>query len=814
MAITTTDEDINIFLNGRDPMEHIVSIECGYKDERVSIIYNNPQGEKRIKLDDFKPFVWAKNSVAVRMFEGDRKTLKKKMFDYGIGVKALITSLNGEKPHERIENGYKLMFYAKKRMTYQKFLEFFQLAKTPIFQDKSKKTTEPIIDSKEFLAVSPIEQYMISSGKRMFKGYDDYDRLTRLQFDLETQGLDPTRHRIDQIGIRTNKGFEKILTIVGDTNEERDKNELMAIIEFIEILAKLKPDVIAGHNSENFDWNFIIVRCQVLGTTLEEISQAYFKYPIYKRKKESTLKLGGEVEYFKQTIMWGHNIVDSLHAVRRAQAIDSSMKSANLKYVTKYLNLKKQNRVYVPGDKIGEIWRVTSPSYAFNDENGDWYQISENKPLESNYKAVSGRYIVERYLLDDIWETDKVELALNQSNFLVCKLMPTTFQRACTMGTAGIWKLISLAWAFENNLCIPAFAPQKKFTGGLSRLLNVGFADDVVKLDYNSLYPSIMLTWNIESELDISHSLRRILNHVLTQREYYKEQKAICKAKAKDCKIKLNNWQGDKSELNKIKLEQQHWEAEASSNDKKQLPLKILANSLFGSFGNPTVYNLGSITKAEEITCRARMCLRLMICHFTKLGYKPIVGDSFTADTPLFIKYKDNNLIDIKPISEIINETQINIDELGREYDYSKKTYQVLCRSGWHEVEYVYRHKTDKKIYSISDESKNMMVDVTEDHSLFNDKQEKISPKQLTDKTQLEYYNNLIATSAKTLVSNGEVKLMAKMLINGSIDRVPIQILNGTDKMKQIFLSEIDKSKKELNVSKTCLAGLYYIRTK
>ena len=78
--------------------------------------------------------------------------------------------------------------------------------------------------------------------------------------------------------------------------------------------------------------------------------------------------------------MWGHTIIDSLHAVRRAQAIDSSMKSATLKYVTKYLNLKKPNRVYVPGQHIGEIWLETEPTYAFNDENGDWYKITENKP--------------------------------------------------------------------------------------------------------------------------------------------------------------------------------------------------------------------------------------------------------------------------------------------------------------------------------------------------------------------------------------------------------------------------------------------------
>ena len=41
-----TTEEINAFLNGRDPMERIVNIECSYTDEKVSIIYINDKGKK------------------------------------------------------------------------------------------------------------------------------------------------------------------------------------------------------------------------------------------------------------------------------------------------------------------------------------------------------------------------------------------------------------------------------------------------------------------------------------------------------------------------------------------------------------------------------------------------------------------------------------------------------------------------------------------------------------------------------------------------------------------------------------------------
>lgn len=637
---------INSFLSGHDAMERIISIECGYDDDQVSIIFINKNGEKRIKLDDFKPFVWAKNSAAIRMFNGNRNELKHKMQEFGIGVKALTTKTESSETSERLENGYKYIFYAKRKMSYQKFLMFFKLASTPIYGEKNKKNvTEKIISTREFLAVSPVEQYMIYSGKRMFKGYDNYDDLKRLQFDLETQGLNPEVHAIDQIGIRTNKGFERIITVTG-VGEERKRNELRAIIEFISILAEEKPDVIAGHNSENFDWNFIIVRCKVLGTTLEDISLKFFKHPIYKKNKETVLKLGGEVEYYKPTIMWGHNIVDSLHAVRRAQAIDSNMKLANLKYVTRYLDLKKDNRVYVPGNQIGTIWLDTNEkSYAFNNLNGDWYKITEKRPLLDGYEYRSGKYVVERYLLDDIWETDKVELTLNESNFLIGKILPTTFQRACTMGTAGIWKLILLAWCYEKNLAVPSFAPSKRFTGGLSRLLKVGYADRVVKLDYNSLYPSIILTWNIGSKLDILNSMLMMLEYVLSEREKYKGLKGKAGKKAKEIKERLKSFSGTKEERHELENEQNYWEANESANDKKQLPLKILANSFFGSFGAPDVFPMGDVICAEKTTCIGRMSLRLMISHFTNIGYTPIVGDTdgFNFQMPKSFRYTKEN---------------------------------------------------------------------------------------------------------------------------------------------------------------------------
>lgn len=829
-----TNETINTFLNGFNPMKRIISIECGYTDSSVFIVYVDDNGVKRIKKEDFYPFVWAKQKVGEELYEGNRSLIVKKMKEYGIWSKGLITENEG-KTSERLQNGYRVMFYAKTPMSYNKFMKFFNEGGVPIYgkDDGSSK--------KDFLTVSPVEQHMMRTGERMFKGYEDYDELLRLSFDLETEGLEPQKHSINQIGVRTNKGFEKIISVKGE-GDEKKANELLAIREFLKIIGEIKPDIVTGQNSENFDWNFLIIRLEILGTSMEEESLKYLPRPIYKKKKQSVLKLGGEMEYYYPTVMWGFNITDSLHAIRRAQAIDSDMKKADLKYVTKYSNLNKPNRVYVPGDKIRKTWEDTSETYAFNDNNGKWfkkydgmfetyvetyndgvlerklkYSLNENGYIVDNItndvydKTVTGTYIVERYLLDDLYETDKVELRYNQSNFLLGKLLPTSFSRVCTMGTAGTWKLIMLAWSYENDLAIPDFSQSSSFTGGLSRLLCVGYIDRVVKLDYNSLYPSIILTWNISTAEDIQGVMLILLEYILTQREKFKELKKIAGKNAEKAEALLSDFKGTEHELKQAKDEVQRYKSEESANDKKQLPFKIFGNSFFGGFGAPNIFNWGDLLCAENTTCNGRQALRLMIKWFTDKGYRPIVGDSFTPDTPLFIKTDENNYINIWPISQLIDERFVEKDVLGREYDASKKNYKVLCLSGWRYPSYIYRHKTNKDIYKISESERNMEVDVTEDHSLFDSELKKVSPKDLSESSNLKYYTDNIFKDFNTLkLNNDSINFFVKYINNGRFDRIHTAVLNADIESKKKILSLINMD--AIKRTKTMMAGIQFLQ--
>lgn len=831
-------EAIEKFLDGHNDQQRIVNLDYKYDWDYIKVFYRDENDSRCVEECPFFPFVWAKLTVCTKLCNGNRNELKTLMSRYGIGVKELdVTNLQGEQCDEMLD-GYRYLFYAKRKMSYSDFLDFFKKTGYPIYsKDDSQK------GSKYYLCVTPQEQFLISTGKRFFKGYEDYNELLRMIFDLETEGLDPTRHRIKLNGIRLNRpvqikdryfeNFNKIFRVEGETDAEKNASELNVIEIMLKAIKYFKPDIITAHNGENFDWNFIIERCKALGTDIETLSRKYFNGEvIFKSKRESILKLGGEIEKFHQTVVPTIITTDSLHAVRRAQALDSNMKEANLKYVTIYSEMVKQNRVYVPGEFIDKTLVDTEKHFAFNNENGDWYMVDKNCgkefvfdgntkrkniPVFNNvaegYELVTGEYIVERYLYDDLWECDKVEHRYNTPNFLICKMLPVPFQKCCTMGTAGQWKALLLAWSYENNLAIPPFSERKSFTGGLSRLLYVGFVDKVAKFDYNSLYPSIDLTWHVSDEKDLMESMLAFLEHVLTQREKYKKLKKKAGKEAEKIKEKLQNHEyATKEEGKKLNAEMLRLKGEESFNDKKQLPLKILGNSFFGSYGAPNVFPWGSTECAERTTCIGRQCLRLMIYYFNSHGYKPIVGDSFTPDTPLFIKYKDSGLIDIKPIEELIDASSINIDALGREYDYSKKDYYVLCRSGWVEPNYIYRHKTDKDIYEITEGDTS--IEVTEDHSLFNDKQEKIKPSEIDENTKLEYYREKILPDCNLDCIKTIAKSLGKQVAeNDTFDRVPIGILNSNKStMKTFYYAFMKNYREDTEYSKTCLAGLQYIK--
>ncbi len=566
-----SNEEIETFLQGSNPEKYIVAIESNYSEPTVTLVINDPEKGKYLYDDTYKPFLWFKEEVTSMIYGGKRLKIMQACRDYGIKITKLNTSSEDGYTPQRMEDGYKYMATCKH--SYNNLLKFFKEGGIDVFSDKHidpNNDKSPMYRS-FFVMFSPTEQYLIQSGKRLFNGMDDYDDVHRFQFDLETEGLFASKNAIFQIGVRDNKGLEGVLETIGSTSVDKRNSERENIEKFFKIIDAVQPDIITGYNSENFDWPFLFERAERLSIPITELAITLNRLSKIKRK-DSSLKLGGETEKYKQTHMFGYNIMDISHAVRRAMAINSEIKSWGLKYITQYSEIAKPNRVYVPGDKINTTWADKVNQYAFNNTDGDWYMITDKKPLKDGYRIVKGDYIVQRYLCDDLWETEQIDNIFNQASFLIAKMLPTTFMRSSTMGTAGQWKLIMAAWSYERGLAIPAGLPKRDFTGGLSRLLEVGYARGVVKLDFAALYPKIQLTHLIFPDLDISGVMEGMLTYVVDTRDKFKFLTGTEKKKAKKLEAKLKESKDlTPEEIASIKKQISEHKALANIYDKKQL---------------------------------------------------------------------------------------------------------------------------------------------------------------------------------------------------------------------------------------------------
>ena len=584
-----SEQDIKSFLEGNDPEQYIVAVEYDYISDSIYKIKEDPIKGKQIIKDSFAAFCWVGDLRGLNFYNDSKGQQKEGMSKHKIIIEKLRTTNEDGSTNERLETGLKYLVRSLKG--YRSLVQFFRDGGLDPWGEAIKD---------KIIILSPVEQYLISKEKRLFKGFEEYNDITRLVFDLETTALEPKDGRIFMIGIKTNKGYKRVIECATPDEERK------GIVEFFRIIDELKPTIIGGYNSANFDWYWIFERCKMLNIDIKRICKTLHSKETIKQR-ENLLKLANEVERYNQVGMWGYNVIDIIHSVRRTQAINSGIKSAGLKYITKYIDAEAKDRVYIDHLDIGPFY-AKKEEYWLNIENGNYRKVGVDQKIDSacekhpdKYIKTTGDNLVERYLDDDLEETLLVDEEFNQGTFLLATLVPTTYERISTMGTATIWKMIMLAWSFKHKLTIPKKQEKGPFVGGLSRLLKVGYSEEVLKLDYSSLYPSIQLVHNIFPDCDVTGVLKGMLSYFRNERITNKNLAAEWKSKDKKISLKY---------------------------DRKQLPLKVFINSMFGALSAPQVFAWGDMKMGEQITATGRQYLRQMLKFFKKRGYNSLVCDT------------------------------------------------------------------------------------------------------------------------------------------------------------------------------------------
>ena len=148
-----SNEEIESFLHGNDPEEFIVAIEFDYASNSIYKIKEIPGKGKEIRKDTFTPFAWVGDLRNINFYGGSKAAQKEAMTKHGITIDKLDT--HGD---ERLERG--MTFMVKSVKGYRELVQFFREGGCDPWGERTKD---------KIIILSPVEQYLVSKEKRLFK---------------------------------------------------------------------------------------------------------------------------------------------------------------------------------------------------------------------------------------------------------------------------------------------------------------------------------------------------------------------------------------------------------------------------------------------------------------------------------------------------------------------------------------------------------------------------------------------------------------------------------------------------------------------
>ena len=696
--------EIKGFLEGyNDDLKYLVNVETDSRTNVAKCVIHEPNKEKKIIDVRYEPFMYMKDlsKTGHKFYDGYSDERFKSMQNlFGVTITKLKTG-----NQQRLTDGYCYKLTSNK--SYKHILDFikngginpYEKAKDERGKFLKKNNGDFVYPNRDlFHTLKTTDQFFISTKSRLFKGLEEYKDVHRITFDIETTGLRYQISRMFAIGVKDNRDLNIVLEV---DKIDDDESEIRLIQDFFNLIELKRPAIIAGYNSENFDFDYILGRAEILGMDINALPVGLNPKAKLRRKGNTSVKYGNNADKYTATEMWGYSIIDIMHAAKKTAAMNTEIKSVGLKNIAKYEKIAKPNRTYIKGEdnSIGKFYSENKV-FLVNESNNEYIQIpdefqetgrkmyklqankkilSDEKHLEFKKKYlsadkefvewfrkealpnkkitfISGKILLRQYLLDDLWETEQVDELYNQSSFMLAKIVPTNFHRVCTMGTASIWNLLLTAWSYENDLAVPIPDTYEHFSGGLARTFKKGYSERIIKIDYASLYPMIQLTDRVFPMFDITAVMEKMLLYMTTTRNIYKKLAAYLELNEEEIKLL--------AEIDHeayIKFKEGTLTPEDRAKFKvKQLPIKILNNSLFGALGSHISFNWSDNICAGRITCVARIQLRHAIKWFNDYGCIPLlaVTDGVNFQIP------ELSNIRVRDDKTVIEENERPIDEM------------------------------------------------------------------------------------------------------------------------------------------------------
>ncbi|MEM1684684.1 MAG: DNA-directed DNA polymerase, partial [Nanopusillaceae archaeon] len=421
---------------------------------------------------------------------------------------------------------------------------------------------------------------------------------------------------------------------------------------FNEIIKDLDPDVLVGYNSHNFDLNYLYERCKKINFRFSFGWDEKGIILTKKREEDRRYKISGiqhvDLFIFLSNIFSGQLKSETL-------SLDSVAKEI-LGYGKEEMDLNMIRNALKQKDFSSIV------KYNQRDVEITYKLYKHFEPILIELSKITGQ---------SLYETSLSTYGTLIENYLIKKSR-------------------ELGEIVPNKPKIEEIEERSKktYTGAFVLEPEPGFYKNIAVFDFRSLYPSIMIAYNISPDtLNCDHDYCK-QDSIEIETNEGKMNVWFCKNRKGYVPTILDEIFRERSELKK-KLKQKNLDyTELKILDAKQYALKILLNSMYGYLGF-SASRWYCINCAAAITAYGRQFIKKTIEYLEKRGFKIIYGDTDSIFVILNSK-EDLRIIDEinsilpKPMELELENFYISGIFVGRrgEHKGAKKKYALLAEDG------------------------------------------------------------------------------------------------------------------------------------
>src|SRR4051812_10440193 len=443
---------------------------------------------------------------------------------------------------------------------------------TEILRGASRRLNEPLTHirdlearNEEILLLSADEQYLVTTGRNYFRDLT-FDDLRRLQFDLETTGLDATRDRIFMIAVRRPSGATETLEI----SEDGNAGEADLIRRLVALIDEEDPDVIENHNLHGFDLPFLEQRARRLGVRLD---LGRTSSGLRRRNARRGAPSGRDDGRRIRLIAPGRELIDTMDAVRRYDQVTRELPSYGLKALARHLGIAGPDRELIPGAEIYHTYKVDPAR-------------------------------VRRYAIADVEEVAALSRILGGPAFALAQMAPRRYERLADAGAAtGVIDPLLVRAYVRAGAALPGYrsGDGTPHSGAGLQLFASGVAHRVVKADVASLYPPLMRTYRIGPARDRLGALLALVDRLVERRL---DAKALARLAPPGS-------------------------AERYTHEAMSAAMKLVVNSAYGYLAaGGDLTRFADVHAANEVTRHGRAVLDLMCRELAARGVTLLEADT------------------------------------------------------------------------------------------------------------------------------------------------------------------------------------------